>query len=56
MREDKNVTRKRGRHFSSFDNVESKVRLCCILKKDEKKKERERERELRAQGSESSCG
>ena len=42
MREDKNITRKRGRHFSSFDNVKSKVRLFCrlILKRREKERER----------------
>ena len=30
MRVDKDVTRMRGGHFSSLDNV-SKVRLCCQL-------------------------
>ena len=31
MREYKDVTRARGGHFSSYDNVKSKVRLCCRL-------------------------
>ena len=45
MREYKDVTRRRGGHFSSFDNVKSKVD-CAVgfpthFKKDERKRERE---------------
>ena len=42
MREYKDVTSRRGGHFSLFDNINSKVRLCCwlILKKT-RKRERE---------------